>query len=385
MASARPAATVWKGLLAVVAGAVAFEGTVRLDDWARFGTPMASGAASLGDLVIRDSLGTHARPGAAFRQFVINGQGFRGPELPTRPDGALVLAVSGASETFGLYERAGGEWPRQLEDSLRTRCAVPVRVLNAGFAGMALPTVMQDVQRRLAPLRPDVGVYYPTPAQYLEAERPVATAPVATPTPAPPPWQLRSVPRSRDALKRAVPEPLLDLVRQVDTRRQRRALAEAQGDAQVDTLPRDRLAAYEEDLRRLVGVYRQGGMTPVLVVHQHRFADTLTPEARRTLRAWERFYPRYTGRVLLAFDAAAGARTREVARDSQLVVVDPQAPLRRLGAQAFADFSHFTDAGAAIVGGVVAAGVADHPASGVACRTPPRGAPLLREAGSRRP
>lgn len=376
MANGTRATGVLGGLLALVAGAVAFEGTVRLDDWARFGTPLASGASSLGDLVVRDSLGIHARPGGAFRQFVINRRGFRGPETAALPEPALVIAASGASETFGLYERAGGEWPRQLEDTLRARCAVPVQVLNAGFAGMALPTVIQDVERRLAPLRPDVGVYYPTPAQYLEAERPVATPPVTHPTPPPPPWRLRAVPRTRDALKRAVPEAALDLVRRLDTRRQRQALADARTGAHADTVPRDRLAAYEEDLRRLVGVYRRAGITPVLVVHQHRFADTVSQEARRTLRAWERFYPRYSGRVLLAFDDSAAVRTRWVARDSQLLVVDPRAALRARGTAAFADFSHFTDDGATLFGGAVAAAVAAHPDAGAGCRAPgPAGRP----------
>jgi hypothetical protein len=371
MGSRTPWVVRGRWLLAVGVAAAAFEGTVRLDDWARFGVPLRSGVASLGELLVRDSLGAHPRPGAAFRFFRINALGFRGPEVPDLPNQAWVIAVSGASETFGLYERPGREWPRQLEDSLRRRCGTPVQVLNAGFAGMTMPSVMQDVERRLAPLQPNIGVYYPTPAQYLEGARPVASRPVHDPSPPPPAWRPRGAARLLDAIKRAVPIPLLDLIRQLETRRQRRA----SGRPPIDTVPLDRLAAFEEDLRRLVGTYRRVGMMPALVVHRHRFGDTLSVEARRSLRAWERFYPGYTGRTLITFDDSAAARTRLVASDSQVLVVDPLEPLRNLGARAFSDFVHFTDDGAALVGGRVAVRLTDEALAGFGCRRPARGAP----------
>ena len=37
--------------------------------------------------------------------------------------GVVRIATTGASETFGLYEAANKEYPRQLEDSLRSRIA----------------------------------------------------------------------------------------------------------------------------------------------------------------------------------------------------------------------------------------------------------------------
>ncbi len=333
---------------------LAVEATVRLDDWAQFGVPFFSPASSLGELLVRDSIGAHARPNSQFRQFRVNGLGMRGPEVGQADlSKSLVVVASGASETFGLYEQPGKEWPRQLEDSLRVRCAKPVVVLNAAFAGMSLPTVRQDVALRLRQLNPDVMVYYPTPMQYLEAELPQPAAPVMTVPPPLSPWRFRATARFRDAFKRAVPELLLDQLRQLSTRRARAVV----GEPIRLSVSVERLNAYEQDVRGLVGEARSHAIDIVLVQHRHRFRDTVSAEDQRWLRAWERFYPLYSAGAILAFDDSAAARTLIVAADSGVVTVDPQPALRVAGSRAFADFSHFTDAGAAAMGGVVASAV----------------------------
>jgi lysophospholipase L1-like esterase len=338
---------------AVLVAAAALEFTVRVDDWAQHGVPITAPAVSMSELIVRDSLGLHARAGTQFRQFLINQAGFRGPEVDLA-EATLRVVTAGASETFGLYEPQGKEWPRQLENRLRTSCGPSVRVLNAAFAGMSLPTVTQDFERRLRPLRPQVVVYYPTPMQYLESAEVPTAASAGTTAPPLSPWRLRAVPRFRDALKRAVPEPLLDALRQIDTRRQRAAT----GQPVRSRAEPERLEAFDRDLRALVGSYREGGSEPVLLVHRHRFRDTSSVEDRRQLRAWERFYPRYTAGALIAFDEEAAARVRQLGADSAVVVVDPLPALIPLGSKAFADFSHFSAEGSAVVAAAVAEAVA---------------------------
>lgn len=340
----------WPLFLGLIA-AIALELTVRLDDWAQFRVPLAATEISLEELSVRDSLGMHARAGTQFRQFRINSWGFRGPDVPLPvPTNALTLVTSGASETFGLYERAGGEWPQQLQANLAAQCRQPIIVLNAAFAGMSLPTVRQDIERRILPLRPDVVLYYPTPMQYLFDELPKAAAPSLTAVKPPSPWRSRARPRFRDAIKRAVPAPLLDIIRVLDTRRTRsRSRVEASS-----TVPVDRLSAFELDLRGLVGDLRRGGVQPILVVHRNRFAEVTSVESQRFLRAWERFYPRYTGAAIRRFDDLAGERTIRVGADSGVLVVDPLAKLRASDVPVFNDFSHFNDVGAALVGAEVA-------------------------------
>lgn len=342
--------TQWIGIAATVV--VAFELTVRFDDWSQFDVPMLARPIVLDELAVRDSLGLHARPGTHFRQFRINSLGFRGPEVTADLDSSLLIIASGASETFGLYESPDSEWPRQLEDSLRT-CAPQAVVLNAAFAGMSLPTVEQDFQLRLQRFRPKYVLYYPTPMQYLSDLPLYASEPSFDPPEALSPFRMRAGPRLRDALKRALPDPVLSAIRGVLLSRDRAS----RGVEPKSTVELFRIEAFESDLRRLVGTYRAGGATPVLVVHRNRFAETVSSESRVWLRAWERFYPGYTGPAIVKFDSLAAERVRRVGKDSAVLVVDPLQNLRRVGQAAFSDFSHFTTEGSAAVSGAVAEGL----------------------------
>ena len=346
---------VWAGVCAVLV-AVSVEATVRADDWSQHRVPVSSGFTGLGELLIVDSLGPHARPGAQFRKFRINSLGYRGPDI----DGSAlashpIVLVAGASETFGLYESADHEWPRQLQTRLQAACgaSAPI-VMNGAFAGMSLPTVTADIRRRGAALKPRMVIYYPTPMQYIEEKAlPKATPAGTVAAPAPPWWRLRAPARFRDAFKTMIPLPVLDWLRQRDTKRQRSVT----GFEVFNEVPSERLDAFERDLRELVGATHGIGATSVLVAHRHRFADTASVDQRRWLRAWERFYPLATGAVLLEFDRQAGERTRRVALDSGAVFVDPDSGLREIGVSAFADFSHFTDRGSAAMAAAVGSAV----------------------------
>ena len=135
--------------------------------------------------------------------------------------------------------------------------------------------------------------------------------------------------------------------------------ASASGTTPAILVPGDRLDAFDHDLRRLVGTIRSTGARPVLVVHQNRFGKRIVDEEEeRWLRAWERFYPRYTGEAILEFDRLAAARTTAIAIDSAVLIVDPTAALRDAGPVVFADFSHFNDRGAALLAGVASRALA---------------------------
>ncbi len=336
----------WLAALAIAA--FALELTVRIDDWAQFGVPLSAPAVALEELSVRDSLGMHARSGAWFRQFHINSLGFRGPEVTIDSASNSIVVATGASETFGLYESQGREWPRQLEDSLHA-CGAPATVLNAAFAGMSLPTVQQDYALRIARLRPAFVVYYPTPMQYMVGDPEPAKPTTHAPEPLPR-WRSRAYPRFRDAFKRATPVPILDLLRRISTHRTRTAL----GITASDSVDPGRLDAFESDIRNLIGAIRSGGSEPVIVIHRNRFTDTTSADARLQLRAWERFYPEFTGTAILRFDGEAALRIAEVGKDSGVLVVDPLSALRAIGDSAFSDYAHFTDRGAAAVAGTTA-------------------------------
>jgi hypothetical protein len=360
--------------------AVAMEVTCRLDDLIRYGTPIWSRVESEDDLLIRDRDGEHARPNARYQKWIINGVGTRGPAASeTKTPGSLRIVTVGASETFGLYESPGHEYPRQLEDSLREwvtalHCAEPprdVEVLNAAIFGMSLPTTDADLQTRIRRLRPDIVTVYPVPSQYLTAVAPLAATPDSTGDDtlltASRALYPRSEERLRQQLKAMTPHWLLTWLRR---RAIRSELADSTTGAMFAGLPRDRLALYDRDLRRVVSTVRAIGAEPVLITHANW--SMAGPADTATLTAWRRFYPRTTGPVLLAFDSAGDAVVRQVAADSGVTLVDLAGLVREHRGPLFADYAHFTDAGAALAADTIGRAVRAGPRFRAWCATPER-------------
>jgi hypothetical protein len=342
---------------------VAMEVSARTEDRVRYGTAWFSPYREQAEMIVRDADGVHGRRSAQYQKWGMDSLGFRGPEIDSAPPpGTLRVVAAGASETFGLYESEGKEYPRQLQDSLTAALpaltclgASRVEVLNAAMAGMTLPTVSQDVRLRLRRFQPNVIVYYPTPSQYLNDEMPVAARPDSNPAgPSGPDWRRSLHPRVFDRLreqaKLLLPAGVQDYLR---TRMVQAEVARHGPGWRWDSLPADRLDAYETDLRLLVGVIRSIGAEPVLATHGSIFALGQVRDPG-PLHMWERFYPRATGEVILAFDSAAAVRTRRVARDSATGFADV---LHEVEPAGYADNIHFNDAGAGRVAGTMAVAV----------------------------
>lgn len=326
------------------------EATVRIEDRIRWGMPFLESSTSTADLAISDRTGRHPEAGRSFQKWRINSVGTRGPE-PDPAQAKRRTLILGASETFGLYESPGREYVRQLADTMASHgCAADV--LNAGFPGMSLPTVEQDFRLRLSALSPRVVAYYPTPNQYLDDLEPRAVRIDSVGKPAPKrAWHSRFMVRARDAFKAMLPRALQDVIRQRQTALSRSAYP---ADSMFATVPAERLAAFDRDLRRLVATVRASGATPVLITHANAFIGTPAAGADR-LRAWEKFYPRASGSTLVDFDSAAAESIRRVAADSGVVLADAWREFHGLPSEAmFADFSHFTDAGAARMAALLA-------------------------------
>jgi hypothetical protein len=353
---------------------IALEITCRLEDRIANGIPFLSRVTQPAHLILIDSVGARGRPNARFGKWHLNSMGFRGPEIvSSRRPGSLRVVVEGASETFGLYEAPDKEFPRQLEDSLRQRTVAmcgaqsgdAIEVINGALPGMSLPSMVRHVESVVAPLHPDVIVLYPSPGFYLDVEAPRATTrPAASDTslPAANALQLRVTDRLRTQLKSLVPEIVL-------TRLRRRSIEKVEREHpsswKIRSVPEERVALFESDLRSAVGVARQTGARVILLGHVNEtmFQDFNDPEV---LVAWEKQFPNTTGETLADFHRRAREISLRVARDSSVDLVDPTKALEGHWRQAFADFVHFTDFGAATIAGqLVSRLVAALPNSGL--------------------
>ena len=342
--------------------------TCRIEDWVTYRTPLLSRFTTINDLVIRDADGMHGRPNARFQKWVMNDLGVRGPAASAIPaEGTIRVITVGASETFGLRESTGREYPRQLEDSLNARsgsatCAsssrVHFEVLNAGIAGMTLPTIDQDVRNRLKRFRPAIIVVYPNPAQYLDQAVPSEAMPDSSGSDAGPPLRASLRPRlfdrMRERTKNLLPDYVKTLIRQMQTRGR---INEHPVDWRFTDVPVERLAQYENDLRHLVGTIRRQGATPILATHGNMFMGGRKNPDPYALVAWEMFYPRATGPTIIAVDSVARLATLRVGKDSAVVTVDAAERLAAAPLRAFGDFVHFTDFGSSHMADAVANGV----------------------------
>lgn len=343
----------WVTMLACVV-LLAVEFTVRVEDLLQYGISLRSPYRSQSELVVRDSLGIHGRPAAAFEKWRLNSLGLRGPEAAVEKEtGTRRVIVLGASETFGLYESPDREYPRELQailnspaeaESCPNRAGTRWEVLNAAFPGMTLPTAAQDFRMRLMRLRPDIVVIYPTPVQYLDARVPAASPPESGSPGAPPPspFRPRSLNRLRSSFKSLAPEALLDQLRGILVTRDRGKFNAA---ATFSSVPQERLDAFRRGLDSLVMLASAGGAEVVVVAHVSAFLGNAERDGVLS-RSWQRFYPLASPRVIIDFDSIARGISREVAESSGAEFIDPVLIFSSNPESLFADASHFNDAGA---------------------------------------
>lgn len=138
---------------------VTIEIAARVEQWLEYGAPILDEYTYSSALFMNDEHGIRGKPNGHYEKWKLNSYGFRGPEVQLESvAGRLRIICVGASETFGFYETAGKEWPRQLEALLR-QSGVDAEVVNAAMAGMSLPQRIRHLEKRLLRFSPDVVVF----------------------------------------------------------------------------------------------------------------------------------------------------------------------------------------------------------------------------------
>ena len=147
----------WSLLVACFLGTI--ELACRIEQWFLYDAPVLGMYTYDTALFTMDEYGITGKANGAYEKWRLNSFGFRGPEIHRHKSSHRLRVVCvGASETFGLYENPGAEWPRQLE-SLLSDAEVETEVINAAIAGMSLPQRTLHIQYRLTPFEPDVVLF----------------------------------------------------------------------------------------------------------------------------------------------------------------------------------------------------------------------------------
>ena len=274
-----------------------------------------------------------------------------------RPGSDRIICI-GSSETFGLYESYRHEWPRQLEVILNRRAGGPkFEAVDVAYPGMSVGTAILRLPQILTTLSPRIAVIYPSYTPYIERA-------VAQPWPAPPPgpapaeqrhYELRIAGKAQTMLKADLPEGLQNWIREEQLKRA------ARNTTVMERLPDQNIQAFAQDLDTLTTQLQQHGVQVILVTHATRFGKTLSAEDRDYLTSWRKFFPTLSENGLLDMEHRMGEAVQQEGQRRGVMVVDAANEIAP-GSRNFAEFVHFTDAGANALATLVANAVdADQP------------------------
>jgi hypothetical protein len=326
------------------------EVAARLEDWHRYDAPLL-GSYDFDRLFRLTDQGVRGVPHARYMRWKLNALGLHGPEL--RPDeGQTRIVVYGASESFGIYEDEGREFPRALESDLNSASsAARFEVVNAGIPGMRVGSGTLLLRELGTQLHPRVAVIYATPTHYIGVRRPYCGRPPGFAAPeSDGGTRLRIVDKLRETVKRVLPPEVMTEARKASIAWQ------ARHSAVIDRAAAESIAAMEADLGCAVRAAREAGMTPILVTHANRFGPVARPGDDIWLTGWRNQYPEMQEGGFLDLENRANAITREVANAERVMLVDAAEALGGRSAL-FADHAHFNNDGAAAMGALLAPAV----------------------------
>jgi lysophospholipase L1-like esterase len=337
-------------ILGLFLAAVALEISARTDDYLSYGAGFSE-PYRWQILETEDAFGVRGRPGAHYQKWELNSLGYRGPEL--RPATVRVVCF-GASETFGIYETENQEYPRQLENELNARFRGGVQVVNVAMAGQRVASAVRRVPEILQQVHPSFAIIYPSPQHYVWFPS-QHVDPLSIPAAAQQPelvsdagsMELRALERIRNLLKQALPSAIQTRLRQRDIDA---ALA---GRPAFDRVPEENVVLFRKHVARLATDLRNAGVEPVLVTHATVFGNTVSEDDYDLLVAWRKFVPMLKEEGFLDMERRMNDAIRQVAHQDNIRLVDAA---RRIppGRQNFADFSHFTNAGSAVMASLLA-------------------------------
>ena len=331
----------------IALGFVTLEIAARIDDFIRLDAPLLE-PYTINRLFRPSPNGREGVPLKSFGKWQMNTLGYRGPQPVTGRQNVLAF---GASETFGLYESAGQEFPRLLEERLNATRPSEFNVINIALPGIRIGRVAY-LEEALKRTTPRYVIIYPSPANYIGTTSPFcreASKPVATPSS--PLDHVRLTEKMNQLIKKSVSQPLMTAARRFGI------WLATREHPPMDRVPESSVSAFRDDLICAVRTAQRHGAEPILVTHATYFGSHLKAEDEPMLTAWRRFYPELREEGFLDLERRANDAVRSVANDERLALVDAAAIVPP-GPRYFADFVHFTDLGAAKIADGIAPAIA---------------------------
>jgi hypothetical protein len=323
----------------------------RLDDLINWNAPFF-GQYSHEILWQTTAWGHGGRPNAKFEKWEINSHGFRSGEIgQDNSSYEIRVLVMGASETFGLYESSGHAFPELLDEDLNRDFPGYYNVINTGFPGMSLPRMLDFFRAIADRIKPDVVIVYPSPQFYLDSSPPseTITKPTISQKDTTAKFTFRLKRKISMVLKKILPHSLQTFIRRLKIEYTRRRLS-------IDVWqspPLKHLEAFRWHLEHLIEEIRSNECKVILATHANRFGVRLNGDDDFFIYSWIAHYPSATPACMLETEKLANNIIKNVSKKYGIPLVDLAAALSD-EATYFADFSHFTDKGSALVAKLLA-------------------------------
>jgi len=332
----------------------------RIDDKLKYNAPF-SGIYSVENLRRSDALGFLVNaPGSRFEKWENNSFGFRGPEITLqKPDGVVRCVCMGTSETYGLYEGPGKEWPSRLNEILGGKGNY--EVINSAIVGLRMDDYKVYLAKHVLKFKPDIVVIMINPYMYFaglvrrenqsNARQKQKVTICAEVTKEAPFFVPRSYTRltqvTKKTLKGLIPESWL---KSYQINAGLKQVKEAQrwrlkNKKPLETVPQEHIDTFRDELRSLILFIQDNNAKVILSTYPVLIDKHNVNNYYEEILDTQRFSAEFSIEGLLDASNAANNVIMQTARELGVGVVDNYHLVQKT-TEYFADNVHYTDKGA---------------------------------------
>lgn len=314
----------------------------RVEDHLVEGAPLF-GSYGMSTMLTHDDFGVIGKPHGRYGKWKLNALGYRGPDIHAN---TLKIICIGASETFGMGESAGMEYPRQLERVINARQPdLHVEVVNVAYAGLSLLAFSHRLDKVVDEVSPRMALLYPSFLGYIN--------PATLGQPDNVDWV--RAPKGFDSRIKGKLLSYIDRLPQwAENLRFRSHIWRAlrHGEVVMNTIPEANVDQFRSDLRTVLDQLQRRHVCPVLVTHATVFGHRVEPSEHYMLIAWRRFEPGLADDGWLDAERRMNTVVRQEAQVRHLTLVEASDVLS--GPENFTDWVHFTNQGSGKMANLIA-------------------------------
>jgi lysophospholipase L1-like esterase len=347
--------------LSLVLFVLTIEIAARVDDKVKYGAPFL-GRYSFHLLKATDSDGIKVNvPNSSFEKWKINQFGFRGPQIALqKPEGTIRIACMGLSETFGMYESPDKEWPRQLASILNQY--EDFEVVNTSVPGLLLNEYSRYIEKYVLAIHPDVIILYLNPFPYAvgankfskrqsaSTEKPTTTVRRSKSITNLVNFDLRVIPKIKQAIKRILPQQTLKRYRLWQMERQITSIQARRlnGAKPLDVAPPDSLNSFRHDIEELFRFLNAHKIDVILSSYPVLISNRNLDEYPEIFLDHRRFYVELSLEGIIDVAKQFNEILKTTASRYSIPFIDNSSVIPK-NTRHFADNVHYTDEGANLV------------------------------------